>query len=123
MTGSVEAQPSSPGAFGDKDSTSIADFTIGAKFYFTQRLLAKPVTRINIVLQGSAGQSVTWELRKASSLAAAGVVIHTATTTNTTTGVTITSITLPAIVAGDHLWFEFTATAGTLIAFNATVSF
>ena len=109
--------------FVDKDSTSIADFSLGSKFYLTQRVSAEPVSRINIVIQGSGGQSVTWELRKASSLSAAGVVIHTATTTNTTNGVTITSITLPAIVAGDHLWFEFTAVAGTLLAFNATVSF
>ena len=109
--------------FVDKDSTSIADFTIGEKFYLTQRLSAEPVSRINVVLQGSGGQSVTWELRKASSLNAAGVVIHTATTTSVTTGDTITSITLPAIVAGDHVWFEFTASAGTLTAFNATVSF
>lgn len=107
----------------EKVSTSIADFTIGSKFYLTQQVSALPVRRINVVLQGSAGQSVTWELRKASSLAATGTVIHTATTTSLTTGDTITSITLPAIVSGDHLWFAFTATAGTLIAFNATVTF
>ena len=107
----------------DKDSTSIADFTIGEKFYLTQRLSTEPVSRINIVIQGTGGQSVTWELRKASDLSAAGVVIHTATITNVATGDTVTSITLPAIVVNDHVWFEFTATAGTLTAFNATVSF
>lgn len=104
-------------------STSIADFTIGQKYYLTRRVNARPVTRIDIVIQGSAGQSLTWELRKGADLSAAGTVVHAATTTDVTTGVSITSPTTPAIAADDHLWFEFTAKAGTLIAFNGTVSF
>ena len=123
MTGSTEASPSSPGAFVDKDSTSIADFAIGEKFYLTQRLSAEPVSRINVVLQGSGGQSVTWELRKGPDLDAAGTVIHTATTTSITTGDVVAAPTTPEVDAGDHLWLVFTAAAGTLIAFNATVSF
>lgn len=104
-------------------NVSIADFTVGDVYYLTQRVNALPVTRINVVIQGSGGQSITWELRKGSDISAAGTVVHTATTTNTTSGDTITVITTPAVVANDHLWFEFTAVAGTLLAFNANVSF
>ena len=106
-----------------KISTSIADFNIGEKYYLGQRISDEPITSINIVLQGSGGQSITWELRKASDLSAVGTVIHTATTTSATSGDTIITITTPAITANDHLWFEFAAKAGTLIAVNATVNF
>lgn len=106
-----------------KISTSIADFTIGAKYYLGQRKSDEPITSINVVIQGSGGQSVTWELRKGPDLSAVGTVVHAATTTSLVSGDTITAIALPAVVAGDHLWFEIAAAAGTLVAFNATVNF
>ena len=57
----------------------------------------------------SAAPGVTWTPKKVSQTVPAGD--------------TITVPTTPAIVAGDHLWLEFAAAAGTLIAFNASVNF
>ena len=119
----ADAFPLSPFNDDKKLATSIADFTVGQKYYLTQRAEVNPVIEINVVLQGSGGQSVTWELRKGSDLSAVGTVVHTATTTDITSGDSIITITTPEIVVGDHLWFEFTATAGTLVAFEAVVRF
>jgi len=110
-------------ALASSSSSSVSDFTIGDKYYLTQQLLDTVVTNINIILQGSGGQSITWELRKGPDPSSVGIVVHTATTTSITSGDSINNITTPIIDAGDHVWFEFTSLAGTLIAFNATVTF
>lgn len=102
--------------------SSIADITTGSKFWIGKTPAALTVAEINAVLQGSAGQSVTWELRFAADFSTAGTLIHGEITTNITSGVDITSINgTAALPAGVHVWFEFTATAGTVDAFNAQI--
>lgn len=82
--------------------------------------LATTLTKLRIVLRGTT-PSVTWTLRHDSVRTAAGTVVATGTSTNTTTGDEVTSFSDATIPAGNHLWLETSAVGGTVLSFRMTV--
>ena len=85
---------------------------------------AAVISKLRAVLRGTT-PSVTWTLRHGSDRNAAGTEVVTGgtTTTNTTTGETITSFNSASIPAGDHVWLETTAASGTVLSFRVTIVF
>jgi hypothetical protein len=102
-------------------ATSIGSVSTGEKFYLTTMARQTTLSRIDTLLQGTS-PDVTWELRQDLDISNVGTVIHTASTTNDTTGEIITTITAPIIPANAHIWVEFTAVSGTVDAFNIGVA-
>lgn len=82
------------------------------------------IEQVDIVLIGSSSPSITWTLRFDSDRSATGTEIITGgtTTTNTTSGETVTSFNNRTIPSDNYLWLETTATSGVVTQFSITVS-
>ena len=83
------------------------------------------VAKLNAVLTGSGGQSVSWTIRFATARTpAAGTEVITGgtTTTSTTTGDEITVFNNDVIPAGSWVWIETTAQAGVVGTLAVTMT-
>ncbi len=78
------------------------------------------VKQLHVVVTGGA-PSVTWTLRYSLDRSLAGTVVHTETTTNTTTGVHTSPSGDADIPVGAWYWLEVTAIGGTPVTFNLTI--
>lgn len=78
------------------------------------------IDKIVIVFVGTT-PSVTWTLKEDADRSAAGTTIHTVTSTNTTTGEVITTITSPTVAADDFVWLETSASSGTITNMSMTI--
>lgn len=89
--------------------------------YFTN---AATIRKITAVARGTS-PSRTWTLRKASDRSATGTEVVTSgtTTTNTTTGQSITTFNSASIPAGNFLWFTTTAGSGTVTELSITIEY
>ena len=86
--------------------------------FFTEQALT--ITEIRAVLLGSATPSVQWSLYHGTNRTS-GTLIHQKTTTSTTTGDDITSITDATIPANSFIWAEIDAQSGTVTEVNITM--
>jgi hypothetical protein len=88
--------------------------------FFTE--VAITVEKMAAVCQGTS-PSVTWTIRHSTDRSATGneVVTSGTTTTSTTTGSIVTSFNDATIPADSFVWFETTATSGTVDDFNVTI--
>lgn len=111
------------GIEGDKEkSITIENPTSSedATFFYTESGFT--ISSMRAVLNGSS-PSVTWTIRYASDRSAAGTEVVTSgtTTTNTTTGQSITSLDNESVPAGSWVWLETTATSGTVDMISITL--
>jgi hypothetical protein len=83
---------------------------------------AKTIEKIICVLTGTV-PSVTWGLNHGTSRNAAGTSIVTGTTTDITSGSTITAFADATIPANSHVWLVTTATSGTIDTLGLTVNY
>lgn len=85
--------------------------------------VALTITKVVTVIQGSSSQTVTWNLYKASDRSTAGTKVFNSdqTTTNTTTGSTLTSFDSASISANNFFWFQTSASGGTVNEFVITI--
>jgi hypothetical protein len=82
--------------------------------------VAATLVKLRIVVRGTT-PSVTWELRKGTDRSAAGTLMASGTTTNTTTGDEVTTFADDSISAGEHVWLATTAQSGTVQSFRLTM--
>lgn len=80
------------------------------------------VEKIKCVLTGTM-PLVTWGLNHATSRTASGTSIVTGTTTDVTTGSTVTSFADATVPADSFVWFVTTATSGTIDSLSLTVQY
>jgi len=80
------------------------------------------LSEIRAVLRGTT-PSVTWSIRYGTDRSGAGTEVVTGgtTTTNTTTGESVTTFNNATIPAGNYVWLETTATSGTVDAMALTL--
>jgi len=115
-TGTDKALPRAK-HFTIESPTNTEDLTL----FFTDEALV--ITKIVAVLNGSSTPSVTWTLRHDADRNATGteVVTSGSTTTNTTTGHTITSFNAASIPSNSWVWLETTAKSGTVDKIHLSV--
>ena len=77
------------------------------------------------ILVGSATPSVTWTIRYATDRSAAGTEVVTGgtTTTNVTTGHSVTVFNNGVIPAGRFVWIETTARSGNVQSLGVTLKY
>jgi len=80
------------------------------------------IESIQAVLEGTT-PSVLWGMKHASSRTGSGTVIVTDTTTDVTSGATITTFEDSTIPSKSHIWFYTSATSGTIDGINLTVKY
>jgi len=80
------------------------------------------IEKIQAVLEGTT-PSVLWGLKHAASRTGSGTVIVTATTTDVTSGATITSFEDATVPSNSHIWFYTSATSGTIDGINLTIKY
>jgi hypothetical protein len=82
------------------------------------------ISSLVALVQGST-PSVTWTLRYASDRSTTGTEVITSgtTTTNSTTGETITAFSSSSISTSSFIWLETTAVSGTVSEFNLTITY
>lgn len=80
------------------------------------------IDKIVCVLLGTV-PSVTWGLNHATARSAASTSIVTGTTTDITSGSTITSFADATVPSKSHIWLVTTATSGTITSLNLTVQY
>ena len=88
--------------------------------FFTDEAIT--VEKIVCVLAGTI-PSVTWGLNHATLRNAAGTSIVTGTTTDLSSGATITTFADATVPADSHIWFVTTATSGTITSLSLTVQY
>lgn len=79
------------------------------------------ITRLRSVIKGTSTPSLTWQIRHDTNRSAAGTQVVSVTTTNTTTGENTTTFDDATIPADSWVWFETSASGGSLSAFGITV--
>ncbi len=84
---------------------------------------AVTITEVVAVLVGSNTPSVTWTVRHDLDRSASGneVVTSGTTTTNTTSGETVTIFNDATIPANSHVWLETTAKSGTVDSISLSI--
>jgi len=80
------------------------------------------IDKIICILQGTT-PSVIWGVNHGTSRNAAGTSVVTATTTDITTGATITVFEDATVPANSHVWFVTSATSGTITSLNLTIQY
>lgn len=80
------------------------------------------IESIQAVLEGTT-PSVLWGMKHAASRTGSGTVIVTDTTTDVTSGATITSFEDATIPSKSHIWLYTAATSGTIDGINLTVKY
>jgi hypothetical protein len=118
-TGQVDLEPLFYGAYltveSPSDSEDISIFKAPADI---------SITEMTAVVRGST-PSVTWTVRHSTDRSAAGneVVTSGTTTTSASTGSVVTSFNDATIPDGSFVWFETTATSGTIEEIHLTIEF
>lgn len=121
--GELKVRTTSPVvAFSPKAGINIESPTAteDAGFFYAKDALL--VSQITAVVHGST-PSLDWTIRYDADRSAAGTELKVGgwTTTNTTTGHTITSFDNALVPAGSWLWLETTGKSGTVTKFEATI--
>lgn len=80
------------------------------------------VDKIVCILAGTI-PSVTWGVTHGTDRSGAGTSVVTATTTDITSGSTITAFADATIPADSHVWLVTTATSGTITSLNLTIQY
>lgn len=85
---------------------------------------AATITDMYAVVRGTS-PSVTWVVKHGTDRSAGGASVNTAgtTTTDTTSGSTVTAFTDATIVANSWVWLVTTATSGTINSLNVTINY
>jgi hypothetical protein len=80
------------------------------------------IDQIVCILEGTT-PSVTWGVKHGASRNGAGTSVVTATTTDVTSGATITAFADATVPSKSHIWFVTTATSGTITSLNLTINY
>jgi len=115
-----------PNAGGMTKSLSVESPTNSEDISIFYTDVAITITKMVAVLKGSASPSVTWSIIHAadrSSLVFNEVVTSGTTTTNTTTGHSVTSFNDATIPANSFIWLKTSARSGTVTEISITIEY
>lgn len=104
-------------------SISIEDPTASEDISLFHADTTYTITKMTVVLIGSASQTVTWTVRKNNDRSATGTEVVTGgtVTTDITTGQDVTTFNSDAIASDDFVWLETTAQGGTVTEMHLTI--
>lgn len=108
---------------GESKSIIIEDPTASEDISFFFADVALTIAKIRPILQGTAGQTVTWTIRWAPQRNNLGTEVITGgtVTTDVAAGADITTFDAAAIPANSHVWIETTAKGGTVDSLSITL--
>lgn len=119
----ISVGPAGPqGPVAPKTLTVLEPFA-GDSYTLLYNAQAKTISSVSVVLLGSGGPSITYNIKKGADRTAAGTNVVATNTVSTVGTVSSATIADASVGSGQFLWVNITATTGVVSEFHLTINY